>query len=81
MLLRVTDGRVRVGDRIRFASELEDSLQGGGGLVTIWGLVSYGCKLDLVTVQRTLTGKKHRTDIFNPAFRQPFPKKSTRVYE
>ena len=32
----------------------------------IWGCVSCGCKLDLVTVQGTLTGKKYRDNILRP---------------
>ena len=37
------------------------SNQPGGGSIMIWDCVSYGCKLDQVTVQGTLTGQKLRT--------------------
>ena len=68
MLLCVFDGRVRVWrrDKRRFApKQVQAALQGGGGSVTIWGCVSYGCDLDLVTAQGTLTWEKYPTDILN----------------
>ena len=68
MLLCVFDGRVRVWrrDKRRFApKQVQAALQGGGGSVTIWGRVSYGCDLDLVTAQGTLTWEKYPTDILN----------------
>ena len=68
MLLRATDGRVRFWrqGKSRFAPKhVQATLQGGGGSVTLWGCVSYGCKLDLVTVHGTLTGEKYCTDILN----------------
>ena len=42
-------------------------------------VVLYGCKLDLVTVQGTLTKEKFRTDILNPHF-DNYPIKIRPVY-
>ena len=69
MLLHVTDGRIRVWRQrnTRYAPRyVQPTFQGGGGSIMIWGCVSYGCKLDLVTVQGTLTGQKYRDNILRP---------------
>ena len=48
------------------------TLQGGGGSKNNAGCVSYGCKLDLVTMQEMLTGEKYDTNILNPIVVQHF---------
>jgi hypothetical protein len=47
-----------------------------GGSVMVWVCISHDCKLDLVTIQGTLTGDQYIRDVLQPvavchAFRQP----------
>lgn len=69
MLLHVTDGRIRVWRQrnTRFTPRhVQPTYQGGGGSVMIWGCISYGCKLNLVTVPGTLNAAKYRDNILVP---------------
>ena len=81
-LLRATDGRVRVWrqDMSGFAPKhVQATLQCGGASVTVRGCVSYGCKLDLVSVQGTLTGVIYRIDILNPIVAPHFDNHSIKI--
>ena len=62
-LLHVTDGRVRVWrqpNTVYAERNIVETVPFGGGLVMVWGCVSYECKLDLITVRGDLNGQIHR---------------------
>ena len=69
-LLHMTDCRVRVWRQRNTAysqRHIQETVPFGGGSIMVWGCVSHDCKLDLVTVQGTLTGQKYQTDILETA--------------
>ena len=69
-LLHMTDGRVRVWRQRGTAyaqRNIQETVPFGGGSVMVWGCVSHDCKLDLITVQGTLTGQRYQTDILESA--------------
>jgi hypothetical protein len=66
-LLHVTDGRVRVWrqpNTVYTERNIVETVPFGGGLVMVWGCVSYECKLDLITVRGDLNGQIYRQNIF-----------------
>ena len=46
---------------------IQETVPFDGGSIMVWGCVSHDCKLDLVTVQGTLTGQTYQTDILETA--------------
>ena len=69
-LLHLTDCRVHVWRQRNSAysqRHIQETVPFGGGSTMVWGCVSHDCKLDLVTVQATLTGQKYQTDILETA--------------
>ena len=84
MLLQVTDGRVHVwrqGKSLFAPKHIQATIQDSTGSVTIWLCVSYGCNVDLVTMQGTLTVEKYHTGILNqvPHF-DSYPLRGRPVY-
>ena len=62
----MTVGSVRVWRQRGTASaprNIQETVPFGGGSVMVWGCVSHDCRMDLTTVQGTLTGQAYRTDI------------------
>ena len=69
-LLHMIDCRVSVWRQRNTAysqRHIQETVPLGGGSIMVWGCVSHDCKLDLVTVQGTLTGQKYQTDILETA--------------
>ena len=68
-LLRPTHGRARVW-RQRNTSFQDNHILGttafGCGGVTVWGCVSFDCKLDLYVLDGNLTGQKYRDNVLAP---------------
>ena len=74
-LLHLTDCHVRVWRQRNTAysqRHIQETVPFDGGSTMVWGCVSHDCKLDLVTVQGTLTGQKYQTDILETAVIPPF---------
>ena len=46
---------------------IQETVPFGGGSVMVWGCVCHDCKIDLITVQGTLTGQTYQTDILESA--------------
>ena len=68
-LLKPIDGRMRVWRQPNTALNPEHVLNTtafGGGGVTVWGCFSLNCKLDLHTLDGTLTALKYRDNILRP---------------
>ena len=65
-LLHMTDCRVRVWRQRNTAysqRHIQETVPFSGGSIMVRECVSHDCKLDLVTVQGTLSGQKYQTDI------------------
>ena len=61
VLLQVTDGRVHIwrqGKSLFAPKHIQATIQDSTGSLTIWLCVSYGCNVDVVTMQGTLTVEK-----------------------
>ena len=66
----MTVGRVRVWRHrgIAYAPRnIQETVPFGGGSVMVWGCVSHDCRIDLTTVQGSLTGQAYQTDILESA--------------
>ena len=66
----MTDGRLRVWRQRGTAyapRNIQETVPFGGASVIVWGCVSHDCKMDLITVQGTLTGQTYQTDILESA--------------
>ena len=68
-LLHKVDGRIRVwrAPNTRYSPRnIVPTVPHGGGSIMVWGCFSYDCKLDLVTVQGTLTGARYIQEVLDP---------------
>jgi hypothetical protein len=73
-LLHVTDGRMRVWRHKNTAyapRNIQPTVPCGGGSVMVWGCISHDCKLDLVTIQGSLTGDQYIRDVLQPVVVPP----------
>ena len=68
-LLHMADGRVRVWryPNTRYAPQnIATTVPGGGGLVMVWGCISYDCRLDLITIPGTLNAQRYQENVLEP---------------
>lgn len=69
-LLHMVDGRTRVWRQRNTAMaprNIQEVVPFGGGSVMVWGCISAGCKMDLITIRGNLNGPRYQQEILERA--------------